>query len=260
MEKTEDTIACLLLVPSFPQVAELEQQLHIFVAPTGKGYLCRATLPRRDSTRLLQAGMCPGHKMKYREKTLFVWWRWSNTGIGCLESLWSLHPWRYSNPSWTQLWRACCSCPCPEQGLGWMLSRDAFLPQLFCLLHGGVWILHLDCYMLMQNKYQCLRTPKHFTAFYFSVGTARNAMPMARGVINYPFLQHMLQGAKHMKRKTYTEDQTKTSDSNIPCNERTGVLCVWKPFSSKIKLLFVLQQKTGIKYQTFFFFLFLFNS
>lgn len=56
-----------------------------------------------------------------------------------------------------------------------------------------------------------------------------------------------------MKRKTYTEDQTKTSDSNILCKEQMGVLCVWKHFSSKIKLLFILQQKTGIKYQTFFF-------
>lgn len=52
------------------------------------------------------------------------------------------------------------------------------------------------------------------------------------------------------------EDQKETSDSNILCKEQTGVLCVWKPFSSKIKLLFVLEQKTWIKYQTFFFFLF----
>ncbi|KAK4832193.1 hypothetical protein QYF61_020973 [Mycteria americana] len=49
----------------------LEQQLHIFVAPADKCYLCHATLPCRDSTCLPQAGRCPGHKMKYREKKLF---------------------------------------------------------------------------------------------------------------------------------------------------------------------------------------------
>jgi len=112
--------------------------------------------------------------------------------------------------------------------------------------------------MFMQNKYQCLRIPKHSTAFYYSVGTARNVRPMARDVINYPLLQQMLQGARHMKQKTCTEDQTKTSDSNIPCKKWTGVLCVWKPFSSKIKLLFVLEQKTGIKYQNFSFCSYLF--
>lgn len=84
-------------------------------------------------------------------------------------------------------------CLCFEQGLGWILFRDAFLPQLvcvFCIKKLG--IPHLNCYLPMKNKYQCLRIPKHFTAFYFSVGTARSVMPMAREVINYPILQQMI--------------------------------------------------------------------
>lgn len=66
-----DTTVCLLLVPSFPKDVRLEQQLYIFVAPADKCCLCHATLPHNDSTCLLQAGTCPGHKIKYREKKLF---------------------------------------------------------------------------------------------------------------------------------------------------------------------------------------------
>lgn len=67
-EEMGDNTVCLLLVPSFLQDVMLEQQLHFFVAPADKYYLCHATLPHRDSTCLPHAGMCPGHKMKYRGK------------------------------------------------------------------------------------------------------------------------------------------------------------------------------------------------
>lgn len=43
-------------------------------------------------------------------------WEWSDTGKGCPQRLWSLHPWAYSKPSWTQSWTTCCSWSCSEQG------------------------------------------------------------------------------------------------------------------------------------------------
>lgn len=35
-------------------------------------------------------------------------WRWLNSGRGCPESLWSSHPWKYSNPNWILSKATCC--------------------------------------------------------------------------------------------------------------------------------------------------------
>lgn len=132
--------------------------------------------------------------------------------------------------------------------------------SVFCLLELGSLIRIAPCLCKINTNvwgHQSISLP--------SVGTARNVMPMARDVINYPLLQQMLHGVRHVKRKTFTEDQTETSDSNIPCKEWMDVLCIRKPFSSKIKLLFS-NKRLGLNIQLFYglfrFFLifFLFNS
>lgn len=125
--------------------------------------------------------------------------------------------------------------PCLLWGFNGTFSKGALqFPASLCLCL-IVGILHLGCQTLTQNKYPCLKTPQHFTAFYFSVGAAQNVTPVARDVINYSFCNEV------MEWDTWnTEDQTNTSDSNTVCKEQTDVPRVWKPFSSKIKLLFTL--------------------
>lgn len=195
MGERRGTTACYFLVPSFPHEAWgmgheagaaathlCSTCRHFFVAT------CAAPLPHtRDSPHLPQAG--------------YVLWaqKWNTGGksflVVRLVKLWhSLTSELVESPSseklktqLTLLWATCCSCL--EQRLGWILSRDAFLSQLvcvFCIKKLG--IPHLNCYMPMKNKHQCLRTPMHFTAFYFSASTARNVMPMAREVVNYRLL------------------------------------------------------------------------
>lgn len=196
MWKRGDTTVCYLLVPSFPQGMRLEQQLHIFVAPAGTSLcppvLCHSPIKGQHTSATGRHVLWAKNEIQGGKKA-FLWWGWSNSGTDQVASLWSLHPPRNWKPSWTLLWATSGSCLCLEQGLGWILSRDAFLPQLacaFCIKKLG--IPHLNCYTPMKNEYQCLRIPKHFTAFYFSVGTARNVMLMAREVINYPLLQQMI--------------------------------------------------------------------
>lgn len=149
----------------------------------------------------------------------------------------------------------------PWAGVGLDAPQRCLLASItLCLLHNGVGIPHLDCYMLIQNKYQCLRTQRHFTAFYFSVGTATNVMPMARDVINYPLLQQMLWGVRHMKQKTYTEDQTKTSDSNIYSRSRRVFSVFGSCSALKYNYCSLSNKRRGLSIKLFFFLFFLFNS
>lgn len=39
---------------------------------------------------------------KKKKKLFFLLWRWSNTGTGCPENLWILHPWRCSKSNRAQ--------------------------------------------------------------------------------------------------------------------------------------------------------------
>ena len=48
----------------------------------------------------------------------FFLWGWSNTNTGCPEKMWSLHPWSYSKPDWTQPPATCCSWLCFKQVVG----------------------------------------------------------------------------------------------------------------------------------------------
>lgn len=56
-------------------------------------------------------------KESTQDKTFSLWGK-SNTGPSCLESLWSLHPWRYSKPGQTESWATCCIWPCFSRGIG----------------------------------------------------------------------------------------------------------------------------------------------
>lgn len=74
------------------------------------------------------------HKLKYRKPLLNFrknWLKWgrSNTGPGCPQRWWSLHPWRYTNPSWTQSYATCSSWFCLSWGLYYTISRGAFQSQ-----------------------------------------------------------------------------------------------------------------------------------
>jgi len=53
-----------------------------------------------------------------QRKNIFLLWRWVRIGTGCPQRLWSLHPCRYSKPSWTQSWAAGCRWPCLRMGVG----------------------------------------------------------------------------------------------------------------------------------------------
>jgi len=51
-------------------------------------------------------------------------------GMGWLERLWSLPPWRYSKPNWTEPWATCCSGTCFSSGTGlrWSPRRGRLVP------------------------------------------------------------------------------------------------------------------------------------
>lgn len=112
---------------------------------------------------------------------LEMWRSWLATALNILVAL-------------SLLWAGRLQWPSPDMPS----SLSCFVPLL-----GAVRIPPLDCCMLTQNKHQCLRIPQHFPAFCFSVGAARNAMGMARDVINSPVLQWRIHTARHMKRKTH---------------------------------------------------------
>jgi len=63
-----------------------------------------------------------------QKKNLFSLWGWSNTGTGCLERLWSLHPWRYiqkqSGHMVLGIWLLFTLLGAGE--LDWTISRAAF--------------------------------------------------------------------------------------------------------------------------------------
>lgn len=52
------------------------------------------------------------------KKNLFLLEGWSNTGTGCQEMLWHIHPWEYLKPDWTWPCATCSSWCCFEEG-GW---------------------------------------------------------------------------------------------------------------------------------------------
>ena len=64
-----------------------------------------------------------GHKMKHGRVPLnirkhFFHWGWRSIGTGCPETLWSLHPWRYSKAVWTWSWVTGCRWSCLSSGVG----------------------------------------------------------------------------------------------------------------------------------------------
>ena len=50
-----------------------------------------------------------------QEKYFNQSWGWLNTGVGCLEMLWSLRAWKCSKCNWAQSWTTCSSSPCFNQ-------------------------------------------------------------------------------------------------------------------------------------------------
>lgn len=50
----------------------------------------------------------------------------------CSVRLRSLHPWKYSNPTWTQSCATCSEWTCFSRELDQMISRGSFPPKWFC--------------------------------------------------------------------------------------------------------------------------------
>jgi len=73
------------------------------------------------------------------KKPTFLLWGCLTSGRRCSAMLWSLHPWRYSKPSWMQPSAACSGWPCSEKGLDQAISGGVFVPQLV-LIGGCVWV------------------------------------------------------------------------------------------------------------------------
>lgn len=76
-----------------------------------------------------------GHKQKHKifcfiiSKTFFYYGGGQTHRTECSECLQSLHPWRYSNPNWTQ---SAVAYPTLNRAWDWLISRGAFPPQVSC--------------------------------------------------------------------------------------------------------------------------------
>lgn len=57
-----------------------------------------------------------------RKVSILKHWRWSHTGTGCPERLWTLHRWRCSEPEWT--WSSVTRCSRP-----WAGGLDSFISR-----------------------------------------------------------------------------------------------------------------------------------
>lgn len=78
-----------------------------------------------------------GHKFKFRKFCLdareyFLLSRWSNIETCYPERLWSLCPWRYLKPNWTQLWAIIYSWPCLSRGLDLSIFGSPLQSWWFC--------------------------------------------------------------------------------------------------------------------------------
>lgn len=86
-----------------------------------------------------------GHKVKH--KSLFEPHFFTvslSPGTGCPESLWSLHPWRYSKDIWMQSLTGFSTRPCLNIGVGPTICRGSSQPHSFCgsmTMHVAVLVL-----------------------------------------------------------------------------------------------------------------------
>lgn len=188
------TTVCFLLVSSFLQDIRLEQWLHIYVSPADKCYPCCATVTCRDSTSLVQAGTCPGCNMKYSKKKAFLkkgaqtlaQIAWRACGVSIIQDTQNptghapkkpavtvcalSRDWARYSPEMSSCLNCSVFCILELQSLictalcSCKINTNVWGHQSISL-HSGIVIPHLYCSMLIQNKYQCLRTPKYFSAF-----------------------------------------------------------------------------------------------
>lgn len=58
----------------------------------------------------------------------FVYTGWPSTATGCLQRLWSFHPWRHSKATWMWFWETDSKWLCLSRGLNQMTFRGSFQP------------------------------------------------------------------------------------------------------------------------------------
>lgn len=93
------------------------------------GNLCTVSF----GLRLVEAGL----------EVHFLLWRWLSTGTSCPEKLWSLHPWRYSKPTWT--WQPAVGDPALSRWLDEMIFKGLFQPQRILWYEHMFWLILAAC-------------------------------------------------------------------------------------------------------------------